>query len=73
MKILVLNAGSSSQKCSLFQIADSIPEAPPDPLWEAEIDWSTAGATGSELRVKNSAGAKTTESIQVTKHTDAVG
>jgi len=73
MKILVLNAGSSSQKCSLFQIADSIPEEPPDPLWEAEIDWSAAGAAGSELRVKNSAGAKTTESIHVTKHTDAVG
>jgi acetate kinase len=73
MKILVLNAGSSSQKCSLFQIGDSIPAAPPDPLWQAEIDWSGAGAAGSELRLENSSGAKITETVSVTKHTDAIG
>jgi len=73
MKILVLNAGSSSQKCSLFQIADSIPPSPPDPLWQAEIDWSGAGASGSELRLENSSGAKIAETVSVTKHTDAIG
>jgi len=73
MKILVLNSGSSSQKCSLFQIGDSIPTAPPDPLWQAEIDWSGAGAAGSELRLENSSGAKITETVSVTKHTDAIG
>ena len=39
MKILVLNSGSSSQKSCLYEIGDSLPEAPPLPLWEAKIEW----------------------------------
>jgi len=39
MKILVLNAGSSSQKSCLYAIAD-LPDTPPEPLWEAAVDWS---------------------------------
>ncbi|WP_421658571.1 acetate kinase [Leptothermofonsia sp. ETS-13] len=42
MKILVLNAGSSSQKSCLYEIVDSssLPEHPPQPVWEAKVDWS---------------------------------
>lgn len=40
MKILVLNAGSSSQKSCLYQLSNSLPELPIEPLWEAKIDWS---------------------------------
>src|SRR5437016_7105482 len=39
MKILVLNAGSSSHKVSLYQLGESLPGDPPPPLWEAKIDW----------------------------------
>ncbi len=40
MKILVLNAGSSSQKSCLYEITDQPPHQPPQPLWEAQIDWT---------------------------------
>ncbi|MGG6296264.1 acetate/propionate family kinase [Leptolyngbya sp. AN02str] len=41
MKILVMNAGSSSQKSSLYELPiDRLPNEPLRPLWEASIDWS---------------------------------
>ena len=40
MKILVLNAGSSSQKSCLYELNDVLPDRPPQPLWEAQIDWN---------------------------------
>lgn len=39
MLVLVLNAGSSSQKSCLYKFGESIPEDPLKPLWEADIDW----------------------------------
>ena len=47
MKILVLNAGSSSQKSCLYQLTDkTLPEQPPKPLWEAHIDWTVSNSSG---------------------------
>jgi acetate kinase len=40
MKILVMNAGSSSQKSSLYELGESSMGKLPDPLWEAQIDWT---------------------------------
>jgi acetate kinase len=41
MKFLILNAGSSSQKSCLYDLPnDCLPEQPPQPLWEALIDWT---------------------------------
>ncbi len=40
MKILVLNAGSSSQKSRLYDIGDTLPTEPPEPLWEGNADWT---------------------------------
>jgi acetate kinase len=40
MKILVLNAGSSSQKSCLYEMAAVTPTAVPHPLWEAVVDWN---------------------------------
>lgn len=41
IKILVMNAGSSSQKSCLYELAkDSLPKSPPKPVWEAHIDWT---------------------------------
>ncbi len=41
MKILVFNAGSSSQKSCLYEIdRDVLPEKAPKPLWEASADFT---------------------------------
>jgi acetate kinase len=52
MKILVLNAGSSSQKSCLYDLGESIPDNPPVPLWEAQLDWTVA-QDGGVLKVKS--------------------
>ena len=52
MKILVLNAGSSSQKSCLYDLPQAhLPSQPPEPLWEAMIDWTVQAGQG-ELTVK---------------------
>src|SRR6266849_6831364 len=40
MKILVLNAGSSSQKSRLYEIVDHPSTTPPTPLWTADASWT---------------------------------
>ena len=50
MKILVLNAGSSSQKSCLYEI-ETLPDTPPDPLWEGSIDCTHQQGT-AELKVE---------------------
>ncbi len=45
MKILVLNAGSSSQKSRLYDIGDTLPVEPPEPLWEGDADWTKEQGT----------------------------
>lgn len=62
MKILVLNAGSSSQKSCLYELHDTLPDRPPQPLWEAKIDWSHREGAG-ELQVKTAAGHRFEEEI----------
>lgn len=51
MKILVLNAGSSSQKSCLYELNEVLPDRPPQPLWEAQIDW-THREGAAELKVE---------------------
>jgi acetate kinase len=56
MKILVLNAGSSSQKSRLYDLTALLPDHAPAPLWEADADWSEhQGKT--ELQIKTAHGA----------------
>jgi acetate kinase len=60
MKILVLNAGSSSQKSCLYELNDVLPDRPPQPLWEAQIDWNhREGVT--ELKVETASGTEQEE------------
>ena len=41
LKILVMNAGSSSQKSALYALpTDAFPAKPLEPLWEGAIDWT---------------------------------
>ncbi|MGF1536511.1 MAG: acetate/propionate family kinase [Elainellaceae cyanobacterium] len=49
MKLLVMNAGSSSQKSRLYELPD-LPESPPEPIWKANIDWTRAD--GASLTVE---------------------
>ena len=47
MKVLVLNSGSSSQKSNLYEVGDTIPEEPPEPLWTATVEWDGEMASSS--------------------------
>lgn len=55
MKILVLNAGSSSQKTCLYEITGDISSSAPQPLWEAKVDWSHQQGK-AEIEVKTATG-----------------
>ena len=56
MKILVLNAGSSSQKCSLFELDRGAAPSVPAALWQGAVDW-----IGARARVSVTGSAKTFE------------
>jgi acetate kinase len=60
VKILVMNAGSSSQKSCLYDVKDSLPEQPPTPLWEAQIDWTHQQGV-AEVKVKTEAATEKQE------------
>ena len=63
MKILVLNAGSSSQKSCLYEIADeALPTQALEPLWEGKINW-TQDRGVAEIEVKTATGATLQKSI----------
>lgn len=72
MKILVLNAGSSSQKSCLYELNDDIlPDRPLQPLWEGKIDW-THQQDVSELKVKTAKGTQFEEEFASESRTDAI-
>ena len=60
MKILVLNAGSSSQKSCLYELNDVLPDRPPQPVWEAKIDWNHREGA-AELKVETASGTEQEE------------
>ncbi|QLE59020.1 acetate kinase [Nostoc sp. TCL26-01] len=63
MKVLILNAGSSSQKSCLYEIPDdAIPTEAPEPLWEGKVNW-TQDRGVAEIEVKTATGATLHESI----------
>src|SRR5262245_40953983 len=52
MNILVLNAGSGSQKCSLFRFDQNLREGvaePLEPIWKASIAATFPGQSANEL------------------------
>lgn len=71
MKILVLNAGSSSQKSCLYEFGEELPEGYIEPLWEAKIDW-TQKSGAAIFQVKTSQGASLTEELSVDKGQKAI-
>lgn len=79
MKILVLNAGSSSQKSCLYQIGATLPESPPPPLWEAKVDWTKhPGMAELEVKTRSSISCAFTkgtvleEELQTTSRPDVI-
>lgn len=72
MKVLVLNAGSSSQKSCLYALKEeALPVLPPSPLWEAQIDWSHHEGV-AELKVKTIHGAILKEELKAESRQETV-
>ena len=71
MKILVLNAGSSSQKSCLYELNDVLPDRPLEPLWEAQIDWTHQQGI-AELKVKTAKGDRLEEEFSSDSRQDAI-
>jgi acetate kinase len=69
MNILVLNSGSSSQKSSLYNIGETLPDNPPTPLWEGKIEWHDELA---EIEVRNAHGLVQKDHVQVSSRSRAV-
>src|SRR6266436_1422875 len=69
MKILVLNSGSSSQKSCLYELAGSLPDSPPAPLWEAKIEWGDGATT---LKVRTVSGKNSEQKLDKSKRAYAV-
>lgn len=72
MKILVLNAGSSSQKSGLYDFNGEVPQNPPEPIWEGLIDWGYQPGT-VEIKIKTQHTTKTeslpmTSKLEIMKH-----
>src|SRR5579883_2272789 len=57
MKVLVFNAGSSTQKSNLYELTDPVPEKAPEALWTGLADWSK-NADYAELTITTASGAK---------------
>lgn len=71
MKILVLNAGSSSHKCCLYEIENALSDRPPAAIWEAQIDWEPA-ENSAALAVKTAQGKNLSEKLDVTSRRDTL-
>src|SRR5437868_10610956 len=74
MKILVLNAGSTSQKSHLYDVGDAHvvqnSEAP-TPLWQAEADWSQHSGTTS-LKITTAHGGTRELTLQTDKRREVI-
>ncbi|HEY9828111.1 MAG TPA: acetate kinase [Stenomitos sp.] len=72
MKILVLNAGSSSQKSCVYDLPEThLPTTAPPPLWECAVDWSHHAGV-AELKIQTQDGAVLEESIPTQKPLDSM-
>lgn len=69
MKILVLNSGSSSQKSCLYEIGDALPEHPPNPVWEAKIEWKGSAA---DIQVKSARGSTFSDGVRIVSRRQAL-
>jgi acetate kinase len=71
MKILVFNAGSSSQKSKLYEVNNPPPEQAPAPLWEGTADWTKAKQAG-DLSIRTAHGATWKQELRSDSRADIV-
>jgi acetate kinase len=69
MNVLVLNSGSSSQKSCLYEIGDTVPDDPPDCVWEGTIEWAGDAA---ECSIRNARGVSRKDRASVTSRGEAM-
>jgi acetate kinase len=70
MNILVLNAGSSSQKSELYALGEVLPTEPPTPIWSAQLDWQDADT--AQLTVKTAQGDRLEQTLQSISRSEAL-
>jgi acetate kinase len=72
MKILVLNAGSSSQKSGLYDLpTEVLPDTPPEPIWQASVDWTLH--PGRAVVTIETARGKVEQELQTTSRVAVIG
>jgi acetate kinase len=73
MKILVLNGGSSGLKAMLYNLPDdtSAPARPPEPVWDAKVDWGRHAGKAS-IRIK-AAGAVDERELEIARPDAVLG
>ncbi|MFY9841879.1 MAG: acetate kinase [Terriglobales bacterium] len=69
MKVLVLNSGSSSQKSCLYEIGDTLPDNPPNCLWQGKVEWVD---DQTQYSIKNSDGVSVNDLAAVESRGEAV-
>src|ERR1700751_1459668 len=71
-RILVLNAGSGSQTCSLFELPDTrLPAEPQEPIWESKYNSTTPGQPPEEIVLRVRRGNVEIEAGSVATESDA--
>jgi acetate kinase len=71
MKILVLNAGSSSQKSCVYELTEAtLPSTPPPPLWESVVDWTHQPGV-AEVAITTAHGAVLKEALPTQSQAEA--
>jgi acetate kinase len=70
MKILVFNAGSSSQKSRLYEIIGNPLDTSPAPLWAADADWTQKKGVAKLKIIAN--GHKITEELPIQARLDTI-
>ncbi|MBW4483532.1 MAG: acetate kinase [Tildeniella torsiva UHER 1998/13D] len=71
MKILVLNAGSSSHKSCLFDLSSADADQAPRPLWRAALDW-THQEGSVELTATNAAGDSVQQVLSIADKAEGI-
>jgi acetate kinase len=71
MHILVLNAGSSSEKAALYALdEETLPSDAPEPVWEAHVEWSERSS--ARATVTTASGVSVTHEYPAGSRSDLV-
>ena len=70
MNILVLNSGSSSQKCRLYELRAPLPADPVAPSWEGKIDW--LDGANAEIAIAGVGGPARKSKVRIATRREAI-